>query len=32
VCSGAYPFDLETIERIGTEVRPRLQALIDAER
>lgn len=29
VLSGTYPFDEETIERVGREVRPRLQRLID---
>jgi F420-dependent oxidoreductase-like protein len=29
VCSGAYPFDDETIERMGRDVRPLLQKLID---
>ncbi|MBI2774291.1 MAG: LLM class flavin-dependent oxidoreductase [Chloroflexi bacterium] len=28
VCSGAYPFDTESIERIGREVKPRLMKLI----
>ncbi len=28
VCSGAFPFDLETIERLGRDVRPRLEKLI----
>ncbi|MBM4434580.1 MAG: TIGR03560 family F420-dependent LLM class oxidoreductase [Chloroflexi bacterium] len=31
VMSGAHPFDLETVERIGREVRPRLTELIRAE-
>lgn len=30
VLSGAYPFDLETIERVGRDVRPRLEKLIAA--
>lgn len=30
VLSGAYPFDHETIERVGREVRPRLEKLIAA--
>lgn len=30
VMSGAYPFDHETIERVGSEVRPRLAKLIGA--
>ncbi len=30
VLSGAYPFDHETIERVGRDVRPRLTALIEA--
>ena len=30
VCSGAYPFDDESIERIGRDVRPRLERLIAA--
>lgn len=29
ILSGAHPFDDETIERVGREVRPRLQRLID---
>ncbi len=29
VCSGAFPFDHETIERVGREVRPRLMRLIE---
>ncbi len=31
VLSGAYPFDLETIERVGLEVKPRLERLVAAE-
>jgi len=30
ICSGAYPFDLESIERIGRDGRPRLEKLIAA--
>jgi alkanesulfonate monooxygenase SsuD/methylene tetrahydromethanopterin reductase-like flavin-dependent oxidoreductase (luciferase family) len=30
VCSGAYPFDDESIERIGRDVKPRLMKLIAA--
>ncbi|MCA1830501.1 MAG: hypothetical protein LC663_03180 [Actinobacteria bacterium] len=28
VCSGAFPYDTESIERIGREVKPRLMKLI----
>ena len=31
IASGAFPFDLETIERMGREVKPRLMALIAKE-
>jgi F420-dependent oxidoreductase-like protein len=31
VMSGAFPFDLETIERVGREVKPRLDKLIASE-
>jgi F420-dependent oxidoreductase-like protein len=31
IFSGAFPFDVETIERVGREVRPRLEALIASE-
>ncbi len=31
ICSGAFPFDDETIERMGRDVKPRLEKLIAAE-
>ena len=31
IASGAFPFDLETIERMGREVKPRLEKLIASE-
>ena len=29
ICSGAFPFDTQTVERVGREVRPRLKKLIE---